>query len=93
MTVFGPDDAPLGRWTLRGCGAPHLGVVEQLARVYLAARWVGGTAALTDAAPALTDAFEVAGLGELFGQMCREAEGREEPLGVEERVVRSDPPA
>lgn len=92
MTVFGPDDAPLGRWTLAGSGPPRLCVVQLIARTYLAARWLGGTAAITDATPALTDLFELAGLGELLGQMRREAEGREEPLGIEERVVRGDPP-
>ena len=94
LTVYGPDGEPLGRWTLLGDSAPDLEAVDRIARLHLAACSLGGTAALSDGTPALAEVFELAGLGELYGQMRRESERRERPLhGALERVEAADPPA
>lgn len=94
MTVYAPDGSALGRWVLGGSGPPTLAAVNQAARLHLAARWLGGAAALCDVAPELAGVFELAGLGELYGQMRRESEVREHPLhGALERVEPADPSA
>ena len=94
LTLFAPDGSAVGSWTLRGEGAPDIGTVDRLARVFLAARSVGCTAVLTDAAPALADVFELAGLGALHGQMRRESERGEHPRhGALERREPADLPA
>lgn len=94
MTVYASDGTALGGCVLAGSGQPTLAAVNQLARLSLAARWLGGSAALWDAAPGLGDVFELAGLGELYRQMWRESEVREHARhGALERVEPADPPA
>ena len=92
VTVFEPDGSPLGRWTLRGSGAPDVEVVNRIARLRLAASSFGGTALLTEVAPHLRELLELVGLGELCREPGREAECREEAFGVLERVETDDPP-
>jgi hypothetical protein len=78
----------LGRWSVRGCGAPDLAVVDGLARLQLTASRLGGDVELSDVTAALDELLELVGL---LGQMRRQVEDREEPVGVEERVDPGDP--
>lgn len=84
LTVFAPDGSPLREYTLTGTGAPDLGVVDQVARLRLFATRVGGTVELVDVSPTLVELLELVGLRDLLGQVRREPEDREDPLGVEE---------
>jgi hypothetical protein len=72
---------------LVGADVPTLSQVERLARLQLAARRAGGRIQL-EAIPAPLEAFlDLAGLlGEVGGQ----AEGLEEPLGLQEGVDPAD---
>jgi hypothetical protein len=82
VTVTGPDGAELARCVLAGPGEPGLGAVDIVAGLALLARRHRGRMILTDAAPALRELLELAGLPiEAQGQ----AERREQPLGVQER--------
>ena len=66
---------------LGGPGLPDLGAVDDVARLALLAGRLGGRIVLSDVSPAMRSLLELAGLGvEVEG----EAEGGEEPLGVEE---------
>jgi hypothetical protein len=66
---------------LAGPGQPDLGAVDEVARLALLAGRLGGRIILSDVSPAMRSLLELAGLGvEVQG----EAEGGEEPLGVEE---------
>lgn len=91
VTVLEPDGSPLGRWTLRGPGAPDLDAVNRIARLRLAAQALGGTTVLSDLAPVLRELLELAGLGDLCGEPRGETEGGEDPFGVLERVEPRDP--
>jgi hypothetical protein len=66
---------------LGGPGLPDLGAVDDVARLALLAGRLGGHIMISDISPAMRSLLELAGLGvEVQG----EAEGGEEPLGVEE---------
>lgn len=67
--------------TLVGEGAPDLSVVDGLARLQLVARRAGVSMALEDVAPGLMRLLELTGLPPEVGG---EAEGREDPLHVQE---------
>lgn len=76
---------------------PDLGLVEELARLHLAARRLGASVVLRDPCPRLRELLELVGLVQLIGgeresalQARREAEGHEQP-GVEEVVEPGDP--
>jgi hypothetical protein len=91
------DDAELDSWPLICPGPPDLSVVDDLARMQLAARRLGCSIWLRQACPELTALIELAGLAHVvtFGpqrplQAVGEAEGGEEG-GVEEVVVPDDP--
>ncbi len=87
------DDVPWARvvlaWTddsvlvtsLSGEGAPDLSVVDDLARLQLAVRRAGGRMHIEDVAPALSRLLDLAGLRREVGG---EAEGREDPLDLQE---------
>jgi ABC-type transporter Mla MlaB component len=74
--------------------------VEALARVQLTARRLGCRIRLRRASRELAGLIAFCGLGDLLptdrgrlgGQPWREAEQREQPLGVEEAVEGGDPP-
>lgn len=66
VAVLRPDGSTLGRWTLRGSGAPDLSTVDRLARLQLAAQSTGGRAVLEEVTPALVELLEFAGLGALL---------------------------
>lgn len=79
-------------------GRADLGLVELLARLALTARRCGARLCLRDATPELLDLLEGVGLAEVLGALprdgrepVREAEHREPPLRVEERVHLDDP--
>jgi len=63
----------------------ELGIVDALARLQLAARRSGYELAVTEAPSDLLELIELAGLSDLLGvEPLRQAEQREERLGVEE---------
>jgi ABC-type transporter Mla MlaB component len=62
-----------------------LGIVDALARLQLAARRSGYEVAVTDAPDDLLELIELAGLTDVLGvEVLRQAEEREQRLGVEE---------
>ena len=65
---------------------PDMSVVDQIARLALAARRAEGRLVVEALASELADLFELAGLGDLTrlgAEVSREPEEGEEPLGVE----------
>ncbi|AXE22653.1 hypothetical protein C0216_03625 [Streptomyces globosus] len=72
---------------LGGIGPPGLGAVDTLARLRLTARRLGCSLTVTGAGPELRALLAFAGLGELL----REPEQGEPPVGVEEGVEPGDP--
>jgi MYXO-CTERM domain-containing protein len=69
-----------------------LGTVDALARASLNASRQGERLRLVNAPPDLQELIALVGLaGVLFGRRRREAEEREEPLGVEKRGEPDDP--
>ncbi|HXQ76334.1 MAG TPA: hypothetical protein VN791_07560 [Acidimicrobiales bacterium] len=81
VTVVGPDGAEVGCWVLTGPGMPDLGAVDDVARLALLARRLGGAVVLTELSPALRTLLELTGLRiEVEGQ----AELGKETLGVQE---------
>jgi len=63
----------------------ELGIVDALARLQLAARRSGYEVAVTDAPRDLIELIELAGLADVLGvEPLRQAEEREERLGIEE---------
>jgi hypothetical protein len=73
-------------------GPIGLGTVDALARLQLAVRELGGRVCLRAAPDELVELLVLAGLREIFGEDRalgdggRQAEEREEPLGVEEEA-------
>jgi hypothetical protein len=97
VVVLVLGDAELASWPLAGCGRPDLTVVDNLARLQLAARRVGCSIRLRDACGELTELVDLAGLDEVLTgglrrQVGGETEGGEQG-GVEEVVVPHDPVA
>jgi hypothetical protein len=79
VTIVGPDGSQLSRRALEGPGNPDVGTVDELARLALLARRLGGGVVLADVSPTLGALLDLAGLRfEVKGQV----EGGEEPLGV-----------
>ena len=76
----------VGTWTLMGSPKVDLALVDEVARWQLAARRMGCTIRLRDAAPELIDLLRFVGLVEMGG----EPEGGEQ-IGVEEAVESGDP--
>jgi hypothetical protein len=81
VLIVGADHTTLAHHQLGGPGLPDLGAVDDVARLALLARRLGGRIILSDVNPALHSLLELAGLRV---EVEREAEGREEPLGAEE---------
>lgn len=95
--VLARGDAELASWPLGRSGRPDLSVVEELARLQLAARRRGCVIRLRHACPALSELLDLVGLGEIVTGGARlwtetggEAEGGEQ-VGVEEVVMPDDP--
>jgi hypothetical protein len=81
VRILGADHTPLASHQLGGPGLPDLGTVDEVARLALLARRLGGRIILSDLSPALRSLLDLAGLRvEVEG----EAESGEEPLRVEE---------
>jgi hypothetical protein len=70
---------------------PDFGTVDALARMALAARRLGRRVELWSARRDLLELLELAGLGTLAVEVRRQAEEREEALGVEEEDDPADP--
>jgi hypothetical protein len=70
---------------------PDIGTVDALARMALTARRLGRDVELRRARPDLRELLELAGLGRLAVEVRRQAEEREEALGVEEEDDPADP--
>ena len=60
------DGAELGSWPLRGSGPPDLAVVDELARLQLAARRQGCSIRLRQACPDLVALLALAGLSDVI---------------------------
>ena len=70
---------------LGGTGAPDVGTVDRVARLSLLGARIRGRTVLRDVAPALRELLDLAGLTDLDRvEVEGEAEGREQPLRVEE---------
>ena len=89
MVVLVRGDAELASWPLVRRGRPDLSMVDELARLQLAARRMGCSIRLHQACPSLADLLDLVGLGVEVG---REAEGREQ-VRVEKVVMPDDPVA
>ena len=93
--VIVQGDAELTSWPLagsEGTGGPDLAVVDELARLQLAARRAGCTVRLRDAVPALVGLLDLVGLSRtLCVEVSRQPEDLEQ-RGVEEIVVADDAP-
>lgn len=90
-------DAEVASWPLAGWDRPDLAVVDELARLHVAARRLGCSIRLRDAVMELCELLDLVGLGELLSGaagLCRQpggqAEGGEQ-VGVEEIVMPDDP--
>jgi hypothetical protein len=68
---------------LVGHDPPDLSVIETLARLQLRCRRAGGRIYLEEVTARLDELLDLTGLGREVG---RQAEGREEEVGLEERV-------
>ena len=93
VTVRGPDGSVLCACTMRGLGEPGLAAVDLLARLHLASWTRGGSVALSDVVVPLDELLELAGLGRLRGKVGGQAEGGEQPVGLQEGIEPADPPA
>jgi hypothetical protein len=82
VQVLGADHLALTSHHLVGPGDPDLGAVDDLARLSLLARRLGGRIVLSDVTPALRALLALSGLGV---EMEGEPERGKEPLGVEGR--------
>lgn len=65
VTEYGPDEAMLASWALRGPGAPPIEVVDCLARLQLEAQRNGGRVVLSDVCEDLAGLLDLTGLGNL----------------------------
>jgi hypothetical protein len=91
------DDAEVASWPLARSSPADLAVVDELARLLLAARRMGYSIRLRDACTGFLELLDLVGLKDLvteagLGQMDGQVEGREE-LGVDEVVMPDDPVA
>jgi hypothetical protein len=81
VTFVGPDGAVLTSCDLAGPGTPDLRAVDEVARLALLARRIGGVIVFTELAPSLGVLLELAGLGV---QVKGQAEFGKEALGIQE---------
>lgn len=99
MVVLVHGDTELATWPVPDGGRPDLTVVDELARLQLAARRLGCSILLRDAGAPLHELLELVGVldvltrpAHLCGQVGGQAEDGEE-VGVQEAVVPDDPVA
>jgi hypothetical protein len=86
--VVGPDEAELAAGVLEGPGAPDLGTVDDVARLALVAKRLGGTLVLVEVGPALQVLLELAGLPV---QVQGKSEGGKQSLGIQQRQEECHP--
>jgi hypothetical protein len=79
VTLVGPDGAELVRGALEGPGDPDLRMVEEVARLMLAARHLGAGVRLGGVMPVVRELLELSGLGV---EVQWQAEGGEEGGGL-----------
>jgi hypothetical protein len=90
--------AEVARWPLPGSDRPDLALVDEFARLHLAARRAGYSIRLRDVPAALSGLLDLLGLADLLGarglriEAGRQAEGGEQ-VGVQEAVQPDDPVA
>ena len=89
VTVVGAEGAALVSWTVSGPGRADLAVVDALARLQLAGLRRGRHVVITEVC---TDLLELLDLVGLRREVCGQAEGGEEQVGIEECVEPADPP-
>lgn len=96
MVVLVLGDSEVASWPLARGGRPDLTVVDELARLQLAARRLGCSIRLGDACIELVELLDLVGLDDVVGgtdlrrEVVRKAEGGEQ-FGVEEVVMPDDP--
>jgi hypothetical protein len=64
--VLVSGDTVLATWDIECDGRPALALVDELARLHLAARRLGWSIRVRDAEPALTEMIELAGLSDVL---------------------------
>ena len=88
-------DAEVASWPLDRSGSADLAVVDELARLHLAARRMGYSIRLRDACTGLLELLDLVGLRELVPEVgLRQVDGeveRREKLGIDEVVMPDDP--
>ena len=75
MVVLVRGDAEVASWPLAGCGPPDLALVDELARLQLAARRLGYSIRLRGACLELSKLLDLVGLGEIITRVARPLEG------------------
>ena len=97
MVVLIRGDVELASWPLAGTGGPDLDLVDELARLQLAARRLGCSIRLRDASADLRELLDFLGLAEVLTgvaglrpELGGEAEDGEQ-IGVQEVVEPEDP--
>jgi hypothetical protein len=97
MVVLVCGSEEVASWPLAVSRCPDLSVLDELARLQVAARRLGCSIRLRDASGQLWGLIDLVGLSDvvrnaegLVVEVCREAEGGKE-LGVEEGVEGGDP--
>jgi hypothetical protein len=81
VTVVGSDRAKLASGVLEGTGMPDIGTVDDVARLALLAKRLGGALVLAEVTPALRALLELTGLRV---QVEGEPEGGKQPLRVDQ---------
>ena len=93
--VLARGDAEVATWSLEPSGRTGLELVDELARLQLAAQRIGCSIRLRDGWSALIELLDLVGLSELLAGSVNEAGGEPEggeQLGVQEVVQPRDPP-
>jgi hypothetical protein len=62
VTALRPDGSRSASFALEGSGQPDLTAVDEVARLLLHARRLGGTVVLEDVSPRISELLELAGL-------------------------------
>jgi len=90
LSFVGPDGAILGECVIEGPGRPDMGAVDDVARLQLLARRLGGRIVVETAWPDLLDLLDLSGLPV---EVRRQAEDGENSRRVQEEVQPGDPTA
>jgi hypothetical protein len=82
VTMVGADGTPVASGVLEGSHGPRLGAVDDLARLALHAKRLGGSIHLAEVSPALRFLLDLVGL---VVEMEGQAEGGKESLRLKQR--------